>query len=257
MAMTRDIGRRNGHSDRPDRHDPDAAWPVWPVRHRRARNATPSHDPVSVTAVGPHDPVSVTAVDADDAELTDPAPSTGSSPSAARAADELFIQSLYAEYAGSLLTVVGRLTGGDRHWAEDVVQETLLRAWRHADRLVPQGKSRSLMPWLVTVARRIVINDWRSRDARPREVNDDALAMVAVPDDTERALQRLIILDALGKLRPAHRRVIVEMFLHGRTVREVARIVGVPPGTVKSRVFTAIRVMRAEMHTAEGQPVTG
>jgi RNA polymerase sigma-70 factor (ECF subfamily) len=250
--MIRDIGRRNGHSDRPDRHDPEPAWPVWPLRHRRARTTTPS-----TPSTPSHDPAFAGADDAGNAEFLDPAQSTGPSPGAAPAADEPFIQSLYAEYASSLLTMVGRLTGGDRHWAEDVVQETLLRAWRNADRLLAQRQSRSLMPWLVTVARRIVINDWRSRDARPREVNDDSLALVAVPDDTERALQRMIILDALEKLRPAHRRVIVEMFLHGRTVREVARIVGVPPGTVKSRVFTAIRVMRAEMRTAEGQPATG
>lgn len=160
--------------------------------------------------------------------------------------DEMFARSLYAEYARPLLAVVRRLNGGDRQWAEDVVQETLLRAWRNADRLLAERRP-SLMPWLVTAARNQVVNDWRARSARPREVSDEGLAVVAVPDDTERALQRMVIAEALARLRPTHRRVIVETFLHGHTVQEAARAIGVPPGTVKSRVFAAIRAMRAEM----------
>ena len=75
-----------------------------------------------------------------------------------RGADDYFVSRLYEEHAGFLLVFVQRLTGGDLHWAEDVIQETLLRAWRHADELLSGGHS-SLRPWLSTVARRIVIND--------------------------------------------------------------------------------------------------
>jgi RNA polymerase sigma-70 factor, ECF subfamily len=161
--------------------------------------------------------------------------------------DESFVKLLYTEYASLLLLVTLRLTGGDRHWAEDVVQETLVRAWQHASQLLRERRSRNLMPWLVTVARRIVINDWRARGARPQEVDDSVLRLVVVPDDTDRVLQRLVLQEALGALSAMHRRVVVEMFLRGRSVREVARIVGIPPGTVKSRVFNALRVMRATM----------
>src|SRR5262245_19338781 len=89
----------------------------------------------------------------------------------ASVADDGFIRWVYGKYADPLLGVAMKLTGGDRHWAEDVVQETLLRAWRHADVLRATGESRSLMPWLATVARRIVINDWRGRGVRPKEVD--------------------------------------------------------------------------------------
>ena len=65
--------------------------------------------------------------------------------------------------------------------------------------------------------------------------------------DTEQALQRIIIKDALARLTPAHRRVVVEMYLRGRSVQEVARILGIPAGTVKSRLHYAIRAMRAAM----------
>jgi len=104
-----------------------------------------------------------------------------------------------------------------------------------------------MVPWLVTVARRIVINDLRGRRARPQEVDDTVLEIVPVPDDTERTLQRRVLLDALNQIGAIHRRVVVEMYFHGRTVEETARLLGVPPGTVKSRSFYAMRALRAAL----------
>jgi RNA polymerase sigma-70 factor, ECF subfamily len=171
-----------------------------------------------------------------------------SSASASRT-DDSFARALYAEYSGILLAVALRLTSGDRQWAEDVVQETLLRAWRNAERLV-QHEPRGLMPWLATVARRIVINDrLRGRGTSQQGFDDTLPVTLAVPDDTERTLQRIVIEEALAVLSPAHRQVIVETYLHGRTVDEVARMIGIPPGTVKSRTFYAIRVMRAALQS--------
>src|ERR1043166_3632753 len=99
-----------------------------------------------------------------------------------------FIAGLYAEHGDFLLSFIMRLTGGDRHWAEDVVQETMTRAWRHAEQLATSGAS-SLRPWLTKVARRVVINNRRSQRVRPQEV-DAPLEIVSVSDDTDRALLR-------------------------------------------------------------------
>lgn len=174
-------------------------------------------------------------------------PSGRTSPGTANDTADLFVRELYARYASMLLVVVQRHTGGDRQRAEDVVQETLLRAWRHADQL-GANESKDLMPWLVTVARRIVINnhnrDWR---AHPYGSHETIPAVLAVPDDTERTLQRIIIEEGLAELTPAHRKVIEEIYFHGRTVGEVARMLGVPPGTVKSRTHYAMRIMRAAL----------
>jgi RNA polymerase sigma-70 factor (ECF subfamily) len=142
---------------------------------------------------------------------------------------------LYRDYYTPLLAFAMRLTGGQRQWAEDVVQETLLRAWRNAAELDPDG--RSLMPWLGTVARRIVI------DARPAEVAHE-LPEVPVDDQTERLLRTVTVTEALQALTPAHREVLVETFLKDRTVNQAADNLGVPVGTVKSRVYYALRALR-------------
>jgi RNA polymerase sigma-70 factor (ECF subfamily) len=150
-----------------------------------------------------------------------------------------FVRSLHAEYANRLFAIVLRFTRGDWQWAEDVVQETLVRAWRNADRLSPERGSGSLMPWLVTVARRIVVNIARGRDVRPHDIDETVLARMSVPDETERVIHRLVVREALAKLTTAHRTVVVELYLRCRTVEEVADLVGVPPGTVKSRAHYA------------------
>jgi RNA polymerase sigma-70 factor (ECF subfamily) len=140
-----------------------------------------------------------------------------------------------------------RHNGGDRQWAEDVVQETFLRAWRHTQGLLSERGSRSMMPWLVTVARRIVLNNRRSRGARPLEVDDTYLSLVAVPDETERTLLRTVLTEALAELTPAHRTVVVEMCVHERTTTEVSDLIGIPCGTVKSRMYYALRALRAAL----------
>jgi RNA polymerase sigma-70 factor (ECF subfamily) len=157
---------------------------------------------------------------------------------------DAFVRVLYQEHGRILLGFVMRLTGGDRYWAEDVVQETMLRAWKHAEQLA-DGVHRSLMPWLTTVARRIVSNDRRSRRARPHEVDDTMIEVVTVPDDTEQTLQRLIINRALAKIGAAHREVVVEVYLRGRSIEQVAATLNVPVGTVKSRSYYAMRALRA------------
>ncbi|MBP2403142.1 Sigma-K factor [Streptomyces netropsis] len=159
--------------------------------------------------------------------------------------DEELMRALYDEHAGPLLGFVLRLVGGDRQRAEDVVQETLLRAWRNADRL--RGASGSVRPWLVTVARRIVIDGHRSRQSRPREVDAGPLELIPAADEIERALRLMTISEALGDLTEAHREALIETYFKGRTVSEAAEVLGVPAGTVRSRVFYALRSMKLSL----------
>jgi RNA polymerase sigma-70 factor, ECF subfamily len=156
--------------------------------------------------------------------------------------DEELMRALYRDHAGPLLAYVLRLVSGDRYMAEDVVQETLLRAWRNASNLDPS--TRSLRPWLVTVARRVVIDGHRGRLARPPETGPAALEQVPAEDDTERILRMMTISDALEDLSEQHRRVLVETYFKGRTANEAAVELEVPPGTVRSRIFYALRSLK-------------
>jgi RNA polymerase sigma-70 factor (ECF subfamily) len=154
--------------------------------------------------------------------------------------DEELIRALYAEHAAPLLAFVRRLLDGDRGAAEDVVQETLLRAWRHADELTVDG----VRPWLFTTARRLVVDVRRARAARPVETADTDADAAVVGDAVDAALNAAIVLDALRALTPAHRAVLIDSFYRGRTAAEIAAERGLPPGTARSRVFYALRAMR-------------
>jgi RNA polymerase sigma-70 factor (ECF subfamily) len=160
--------------------------------------------------------------------------------------DEELLRALWDEHAGPLLAFACRLTSGDQARAEDLVQETLLRAWQHPEVLDPARGS--LRPWLLTVARRVAIDQQRARQARPLEVQDSALATWAGEDDPiDRAIETWLISDALATLTPAHREVLLETYYVGRSVAEAAVALGIPEGTVKSRTFYALRALRSAL----------
>lgn len=157
-------------------------------------------------------------------------------------AEDAALRTLYEQHAAPLLSYALRLTGGDRGRSEDIVQETLLRAWRHPQALDPaRGPVRS---WLFTVARNVAVDAHRARRARPTEVGDEALAVVPAVDEIEQALDTWLVSDALATLSPDHRAVLVETYYRGRSVAEAAAVLGVPPGTIKSRTFYALRALR-------------
>jgi RNA polymerase sigma-70 factor (ECF subfamily) len=166
--------------------------------------------------------------------------------------DEALVRMLYRDFGGPLFGHVLYLTGNDRQWAEDVVQETLVRAWRNADRL--DREPGMLRAWLFTVARRIVIDGRRSNGARPREVDMAPLQVVPIPDRSEQSLSAMVVAGALQGLRAEHREALEETYLRDRSVNDAAKVLGVPPGTVKSRVYYALRALRRTLADGEGQP---
>src|SRR5437667_259633 len=96
-----------------------------------------------------------------------------------------------------------RLTLGDHEAAEDLLQETMLRAWRRLD--VLPVDIQVVRPWLFTVARNIAIDSARARQARPVEIGTDDVTWVSAPDAVEGMLTAQAVREALLKLSPEHR----------------------------------------------------
>lgn len=157
-----------------------------------------------------------------------------------RPADQGVMVALHDAHARALWGYALRLTG-DRGRAEDVVQETLLRAWRHPD-VLARGTD-ATRAWLFTVARNLVVDEWRSARWN-REVTTDAPPERADPDRVDGLLQSWLVADALSRLSSDHRAVLVECFYRGRSTADAARTLGVPEGTVKSRTHYALRALR-------------
>lgn len=153
------------------------------------------------------------------------------------------MRALYAQHADVLLGFVLRYTP-DRSAAEDVVQETMLRAWRNLDRIDPaRGSPR---PYLLTVARNVLTDRWRASERRPRLVSDDrALGCAPTDDDVDQALDGWLIHEALSRLTAEHAAVVRALFFDDQSVAAAAVALGVPQGTVRSRSYYAVRALRA------------
>jgi RNA polymerase sigma-70 factor (ECF subfamily) len=156
--------------------------------------------------------------------------------------DSELMRALHDEHAGALWAFVVRLTG-DRMQAQDIVQETLLRAWKHPEVLDPsRGSPRG---WLFTVARRLVVDDWRTKRSRVESL--PGTLPERGQDDTDQMLQSWVVADALRQLSLDHRAVLVECYFRGRSVADAARVLGIPEGTVKSRAHYALLRLRVAL----------
>lgn len=147
---------------------------------------------------------------------------------------------LYDAHSGAVWRYVVSLTG-DRAGADDIVQETLLRAWR-TPRILADDPS-STRAWLMTVARNLVIDEARSARRRHEQ------AVAEVPDrvrddDTDALFDAMLIEDALAGLSDDHRAVIVTAYYGGRSVAQAAHELGIAEGTVKSRLHYGMRALR-------------
>jgi RNA polymerase sigma-70 factor, ECF subfamily len=151
------------------------------------------------------------------------------------------VREAYAAHAGELYGFAMRSLG-DSGLAEEAVQETFLRAWRAGDRFDPQIGS--LRTWLFAILRNVVIDLGRARAARPGVVEGDVEPAVEPLDEALLAWQ---VEEAMRRIGDQHRRVLVETYYRGRPYSEVAEELGVPEGTVKSRVYYGLRALRVAL----------
>ena len=125
-----------------------------------------------------------------------------------------------------------------------------LRAWRAAGQYDP-GKA-DVRGWLFAIARNLVVDTYRADAARPRVVgSDDLLGAVPVPDETEAAVAAWTMSDALRRLSPDHRDVLVCLYYRRWTLAQTAEHLEVALGTVKSRSTYALRALRLVLEEME------
>lgn len=163
--------------------------------------------------------------------------------------DDEGIRAAYRAHGPELYRFVLRGLG-DPGAAQDVVQEAFVRAWRAADRFDP-GLA-SLRVWLFAIARNAMLDHARAARARPwqAELVDPPHAQEASPaieDPSEQLVRSWVIEEALRRLSDEHRTAIVQTHLRERPHAEVAAELGIPVGTLRSRLFYGLKALRVTM----------
>jgi RNA polymerase sigma-70 factor (ECF subfamily) len=130
----------------------------------------------------------------------------------------------------------------DRAAAEEAVQETFLRAWRSAGSYDP---SRPLRPWLFAILRHVVVDEARARTRRAvpsaeRVADQEAL-------EAERLLDEWVVHEALLRIPAEQRTILLRTFYGGERYTDVARDLGIPEGTARTRAFYGLRALRTRL----------
>lgn len=155
------------------------------------------------------------------------------------------VRTLYARYARPVFTLGLRLLGSPEA-AEELTQDVFLAAWRKAAHFDPaRGR---LSTWLMTIAHNLAVDRLRRETGvrRPHLVLVDEVPEVVGGEEDEHVLERDAAVRALASLSEAERRLLARAYFGGLTAREIAEADGIPLGTVKTRLRTAlIKVRRA------------
>ena len=154
------------------------------------------------------------------------------------------LRQLYAQHAKALHSFVWRFCL-DRASADDIVQETFIRAWQHLPQL--RADSRPIRPWLFRVARNLLTDADRAAQSRPVTVPASSAEEPGDDSGLGQILDRQLVCDALQHLSPAHRTVLVETFYRGGSTATVARQLGIPDGTARSRLHYALHALRQHL----------
>ncbi len=148
-------------------------------------------------------------------------------------------EAMLAEHRSAIVRFVRYRLSDTADW-EDVLQEVFLTAFRQCHTL---RDASAFKPWLVSIARS-KCNDYYRAKARRREVSMDDGAQEAQAPGPEDALERIIVQDTLAALPDKDRQVLAMYYLGQQPQREIAGTLGIPPGTVKSRLHTARHAFR-------------
>jgi RNA polymerase sigma-70 factor (ECF subfamily) len=164
--------------------------------------------------------------------------------------DKDAMQVLFGRHNVRVFRFLMRLVDGEAT-AQDLVSEVFIEVWRNAGQFEARSQ---VATWLLGIARHKALSARRRRSTE--ELDDDAIELIEDPSDNpEVTLQKTerseILRDCLEQLSPAHREIIDLVYYHERTIDDVAEIIGIPPNTVKTRMFYA-RKRIGELLAARG-----
>jgi RNA polymerase sigma-70 factor, ECF subfamily len=163
------------------------------------------------------------------------------------AGNEDAIRTVYARFAGPVFTLGLRILGSAEA-AEELTQDVFLTAWRKAARF--DSTRGRLSTWLMTIAHNLAVDRLRRETGarRPMLVLVEELPEVMSAGDEEPLIERDAAIRALCCLSDAERALVLRAYFGGLTAREIAEADGIPLGTVKTRLRTAlIKVRRANL----------
>ena len=150
------------------------------------------------------------------------------------------LEELYGRYERRLYGLGFRLLG-DQGLAEELVQETFVRLWQQARRFDPARGS--VGTFVFAIARRIAVDLWRRPSSRPFDP-EPSESVVLATDPLEGVLEGLAVRDAMQSLSPAHRQILELFYGQDRKQSEIAELLGLPLGTVKTRSYYALRALK-------------
>ncbi len=160
------------------------------------------------------------------------------------------LAALYARYQAPLFRYLVQITG-DHGLAEEVLQDTLVAVWKGAASF--EGRS-TVQTWLIGIARRQAHNNQRRRAVPLADASELDVLAAGEPEPEDAALasvEREELAAAIGCLATVHREALVLAFVNGLSYREMAAALGIPEGTVKSRLSNAKRALRDLLDASE------
>lgn len=170
---------------------------------------------------------------------------------AARDGDTEAFGLLYRQYRDTVALEMRRATG-DPVLAEDVTSEAFLRAFQRLETCT--HRNGSFNGWLLTIARRVVLDDWKSARRRREVLGMDAIAEPAAPDDPAAEVSlgetRTVVRTLLLRLTPLQRDCLTMRFLLGFSVSRTAALLGRSPGATRALQFRALRELGALLSSA-------
>lgn len=158
--------------------------------------------------------------------------------------DSEAINLIFSHYGPALLNIIRRVVK-DEAFAQDVLQESLVKFWRNGVKFDPDKGA--LFTWLVRICRNTAIDKTRSKDFQQSEKSKGAIELVDIAEvyGQEQELENMYVHQLIDELSENHRKLIDLAYFQGYTQKEIAENLGMPLGTVKTRVRQALQRLRA------------